>query len=72
MDSFILFLSRHPAVGVPVTVIAVIAFVVWDYIRTRGGSWQLTYLPVVRFVAIAACFLSLVLMTSRFFAVWFL
>jgi hypothetical protein len=72
MKGAVVLLSHQPAVGIVFTIIACFAFVVWDYIRRKEHFAESGYLLAVRWVAVAAAFLSVLLMASRFVTVWFL
>jgi hypothetical protein len=72
MRYFIFALGDDSVAGVVAIIAALIALIIWDYSRVKGSSRKSVYLPLVQMVAIAAVFLSVLLMTSRFVAVWFL
>jgi hypothetical protein len=69
MRGVLYFLGNHPAAGVVTVIIAVVAFIFWEYIRMENSLRRLTYLSFVRWVAVSAGILSVVLMVSRFVAV---
>jgi hypothetical protein len=64
-------LGGNPVVGVLVFIVASIALVAGEYIRLTGDSRRSAYSPLVRIIAIAAAFISVVLIASRFIDVWF-
>ena len=64
-------LGGNPVVGVLACIVASIALIVCEYIRLTGDTRWSAYLPLVRIISIAAAFISVVLIASRFIYVWF-
>jgi hypothetical protein len=71
MTGIVNLLGSYPFFGGLVTVVAGIAFVVWDYMRLeRTGRW-LAHVSTARWIAVTLGVLSVILMGSRFVAmVW--
>lgn len=63
------FLGGHPLEGVLAVLVAGVASTIWEYLRLKGAARWLTYLSLVRGVAVIATILSVVLMVSRFILV---
>jgi hypothetical protein len=64
------FLGSHAAIGVLITVLALIASVAWEYIRLEPtGRWQ-AYRLIARRAAVTLAVMSIILIGSRFAAVW--
>ncbi len=64
------FLGGHPGVGVLMTVLAVIAAMTWEYIRLEPSGRWLAYSLTARRVAATLAVISVLLLSSRFAAVW--
>lgn len=63
-------LGSHPSIGVLMTALAVIASLTWEYIRLEPSGRWLAHRLTVRRVAVTLAVISIVLLASRFAAVW--
>ena len=63
-------LGGHPIIAILITVLASIACLTWEYIRLEPSGRWLAYSLTARRLALTLAVISIILIGSRFAAVW--